>query len=220
MSTAPSEAHQSVEGSAAFLAEVRSRIGSAGEPQVARHPVNAPAIADWTDAMGDDNPVYTDAAAAAASVHGGIVAPPVTLDIWDRGGLKQTRSADDPQAQTIKTLESRGFTSVVAVNSELEVVRYLRPGDVLQKVLSLDDVSEEKATGLGVGHFVTTRQRYTTTEGEHVGDVLFRILKFRPGTGRQAPGWSEQGPRSRAAPSPAARHQPRQRVLLGGLPPA
>jgi hypothetical protein len=200
VTTAPSEAPPDT----AFLAQARSRIGTAGQPQVARHPVNAPAIADWCDAMGDDNPVYNDAAAAAASIHGGIVAPPVTLDIWDRGGLKQTRSTDDPQAQTIKTLESRGFTSVVAVNSELEVKRYLRPGDMLQKVLSLEDVSDEKATGLGVGHFVTTRQRYTTTEGEHVGDVLFRILKFKPGTGRSAP--------ARAAnavdPSPQLRPRP------------
>ncbi len=107
MSTAPSEApptERDAQAEAAFLAEARSRIGTAGSPQVARHPVNAPAIADWCDAMGDDNPVYTDEAAAAASIHGGIVAPPVTLDIWDRGGLKQTRSTDDPQAQTIKTL--------------------------------------------------------------------------------------------------------------------
>jgi uncharacterized protein len=203
VSTAPSEAAPT-EQDPAFLAEARSRIGTAGRPQVARHPVNAPAIADWCDAMGDDNPVYTDEAAAAASIHGGIVAPPVTLDIWDRGGLKQTRSTDDPQAQTIKTLESRGFTSVVAVNSELEVVRYLRPGDVLQKVLSLEDVSDEKATGLGVGHFVTTRQRYTTTSGEHVGDVLFRILKFRPGTGRTAPA----GAGKTVDPSPQLRPRP------------
>ncbi len=148
--------------------------------------MNTAAIADWCDAMGDDNPVFTDPVLAASSIHGGIVAPAVTLDMWDRGGLKQTRSTDDPQAQTIKTLEARGYTSVVAVNSELEITRQLRPGDVLEKVLSLEDVSEEKATGLGVGHFVTTRQRYTTAEGEHVGDVLFRILKFKPGTGRSA----------------------------------
>jgi uncharacterized OB-fold protein len=91
----------------------------------------------------------------------------------------------------------------VAVNSELEVVRYLRPGDVLQKVLSLEDVSEEKATGLGVGHFVTSRQRYTTAEGEHVGDVLFRILKFKPGTGRSAPAGASK------APDPAPHLRPR-----------
>jgi uncharacterized OB-fold protein/acyl dehydratase len=207
VSTAPSEAPPT-SGSTAFLAEVRSRIGAAGDPQVARHPVNAPAIADWCDAMGDDNPVYTDPVAAAASVHGGIVAPPVTLDIWDRAGLKQTRSSDDPRAQTINALESHGFTSVVAVNSDLEIVRYLRPGDMLQNVQVLEDVSPQKATGLGVGHFVTTRHRFTTAEGEHVGDVLFRILKFRPGTGRTAPAGASK------APDPAPHLRPRPGINL------
>jgi uncharacterized protein len=180
-------AETSTEPDQALLKEVRSRLGSSGEAQVARHPVNAPAIADWCDAIGDDNPVYNDPAFAASSVHGGIVAPPVTLDIWDRAGLKSARGTEDPRAQTINLLESHGFTSVVAVNSDLEIKRYLRPGDMLQNVQVLEDVSEEKATGLGVGHFVTTRHRYTTTDGEHVGDLLFRILKFRPGTGRSAP---------------------------------
>ncbi len=190
----------------AFLAEVRTRLGMAGEPSVARHPVNLPAIADWCDAIGDDNPVYTDPQYAATSVHGGIVAPPVTLDIWDRAGLKATRSTDDPRAQTINALESRGFTSVVAVNSELEMVRYLRPGDLLQNVQILEDVSEEKTTGLGVGHFVTTRHRYTTVAGEHVGDLLFRILKFRPGTGRTG------GASGRSAPDPSPHLRPRPAI--------
>ena len=170
-----------------FLFEIRSRLGESGDPQVARHPVNAPAIADWADAIGDGNPVFSDPEFAAASVHGGIVAPPVTLDIWDRAGLTAFRSTEDPRGKALNALDAAGFTSVVAVNSELELVRYLRPGDELQNVQILESVSDEKATGLGVGHFVTTRHRYTTKQGEHVGDLLFRILKFRPGTGRQAP---------------------------------
>jgi hypothetical protein len=195
------------ETDAAWLADVRSRVGAAGEPQRARHPVNAPAIADWCDAIGDDNPVYNDPEFAAQSVHGGLVAPPVTLDVWDRAGLKATRAADDPRAQTINALESHGFTSVVAVNSDLEIVRYPRPGDWLQNVQILEDVSDEKATGLGVGHFVTTRHRYTTFDGEHVGDLLFRILKFRPGTGRTRPAAS--GKDARPAPDPAPDLRPR-----------
>ena len=170
-----------------FLTRIRAGIGQSGEPQVARHAVNGPAIADWADAIGDGNPVYTDAQFAASSVHGGIVAPAVTLDIWDRAGLKATRSTEDPRGKALTALDEAGFTSVVAVNSELELVRYPRPGDELQNVQILEEVSDEKATGLGVGHFVTTRHRYTTKQGEHVGDLLFRILKFRPGTGRQRP---------------------------------
>lgn len=194
MTTAPARDTAQDTDDSGFLTQVRALIGKSGVAQVARHPVNAPAIADWSDAIGDGNPVYTDADFAASSVHGAIVAPAVTLDIWDRAGLLAARATDDPRAQTINLLESRGFTSVVAVNSELEIVRYLRPGDELQNVQILEEVSEEKTTGLGIGHFVTTRHRYTTKQGEHVGDLLFRILKFRPGTGRQRPALADGKP--------------------------
>lgn len=62
----------------------------------------------------------------------------------------------------------------------------LHLGDHLRTRTVIDAVSEEKQTGLGVGHFVTTRVEYETLDGEPVGRQMFRILKFKPGTGRQA----------------------------------
>ncbi len=170
-----------------LLESLRSFVGQQGEPTVARHPVNAPAIADWCDAIGDANPCYTDPDFAAKSIHGALVAPPATLDIWDRAGLPaqwERADAQDPRSIVLRRLEQAGYVGVVAVNSELEIVRYLRPGEVLSNVQSLESVTEEKQTALGRGHFVTTRHRYSTVDGEHVGDLLFRILKFVPGTGK------------------------------------
>ena len=161
-------------------------MGSEGPPTKSRHSVNEPMIAHWCDAMGDDNPVYADEAFASRTIHGGVVAPPAMLDVWDRHGLKQARSAASPRSRALDLLEADGFTSVVAVNSELELTRYVRPGEQLSNIEVLDAVSEEKATGLGTGHFVTTRHRYSTVAGEHVGDLLFRVLKFKPGTGKAA----------------------------------
>jgi uncharacterized OB-fold protein len=195
-----------------LVATLRAFVGEQGPVQVARHPVNAPAIADWCDAIGDANPSYTDESFAASSRHGGLVAPPATLDIWDRGGLPSqspgARSGDDPRSKVLRLLEEHGFVGVVAVNSELEIARYLRPGDRLQNVQSLEEVSEEKQTALGVGHFVTTRHRYTTDAGEHVGDLLFRILKFKPGTGT-APAAADDAP---AAPDPTPSLRPRPAI--------
>jgi uncharacterized protein len=169
-----------------LVATLREFVGAKGRVQVARHAVNTAAIADWCDAIGDANPRYPD------------IAPAATLDIWDRPGLPAQsaayRSRDTPQSQVLRILEQNGFIGVVAVNSELEVVRPLRPGDVLQNVQVLEDVSEEKQTGLGIGHFVTTRHRYTTTDGEHVGDLLFRVLKFKPGTGAAPKAADPQAP--------------------------
>jgi uncharacterized OB-fold protein len=198
-----------------LLSRLRAHVGVQGPVQVARHPVTAPAIADWCDAIGDGNPLYLDEEVAAKSRHGGLVAPPATLDIWDRPGLPaQPRwrpagkpAAGDPRSRVLRELEAAGFVGVVAVNSELEIARYLRPGDMLQNSQVLEDVSEEKQTALGIGHFVTTRQRYETVDGEHVGDLLFRILKFRPGTGAAKPAPAE-GERPPPDPSPALRPRP------------
>ncbi len=41
-------------------------------------------------------------------------------------------------------------------------------------------MSGEKATGLGAGHFITTRLEFTDQRGESVATMVFRILKFRP----------------------------------------
>jgi uncharacterized OB-fold protein/acyl dehydratase len=196
-----------------LLARMRALVGSQGQPLVARHAVGTAAIADWCDAMGDDNPCYTDAEYAAKSVHGGVVAPAATLDIWVRPGLPAQSAAgrrgDDPQSKVIAMLEAEGYVGVVAVNSELEITRYLRPGELLQGVQVLEDVSEEKQTGLGIGHFLTTRTRYTNTDGEHVGDLLFRILKFKPGTGAAPKAEESDKPKPPPIPSePSMRPRP------------
>ena len=197
-----------------FLARLREFVGVQGPTHTARHPITTTAISDWCDAIGDKNPVYVDDEAAAKSRHGGIVAPAATLDIWDRPGLpaqarfrpKGEPAGEDPRSKVLRGLEDAGFVGVVAVNSELEITRYLRPGDLLANTQVLEDVSDEKQTALGVGHFVTTRQRYETVEGEHVGDLLFRILKFKPGTGTAAAAASE--PQAAADPSPELRPRP------------
>ena len=52
-----------------------------GPPTPGPDEVNQPMIRHWCEAIGDRNPVYTDPAAAAASVHKGIVAPPTMLQV-------------------------------------------------------------------------------------------------------------------------------------------
>ena len=76
---------------AAILAAAdKVRAAGPGAARLARDPVNLPAIRNWTDAMGDANPVYTDEAFAAASVHGQLVAPPAMVQVWTMPGLQPT----------------------------------------------------------------------------------------------------------------------------------
>jgi len=147
--------------------------------------VNQPMIRHWVEAVGDENPVYTQPEAAEKSVHGEIVAPPVMLQAWVmRGVAPRPTSGGNARDELMTLLDDAGFTSVVATNCEQEYHRYLHLGDHLSTTTIIESVSDEKATGLGVGHFVTTRVDYRTDEGELVATMRFRILKFKPGTGR------------------------------------
>ncbi len=170
----------------AFLAELRAFEGRAlGEPQIAPDAVNQAMIRHWCEAIGDENPVYTDPAAAADSVHGGVVAPPVMLQAWVMRGVRpRPTGGGNQQDELMRLLDEAGFTSVVATNCDQEYFRYLRPGDQLSQSASIESVSEEKRTALGVGHFVTTRSDYRDQSGDLVGTMVFRILKFRPPSDR------------------------------------
>jgi hypothetical protein len=163
-------------------------LGESG-PRAAPDAVNLPMIRHWVQAMGDANPVYTDAGAAARSVHGGLVAPPAMTQVWTMRGLPPAGPEDsgDPLGLMSAALDEAGFTSVVATNSEQEYYRYLRLGEQVTVRSSLEDVTGPKRTALGEGWFVTTRSTwYVGTEA--VASMMFRILKFRPAARSEPPG--------------------------------
>jgi uncharacterized OB-fold protein/acyl dehydratase len=169
----------------------------AGEPIVARDEVNAAMIRHWCDAIGDRNPAYTDSAAAAASPHGELVAPPTMLQAWVMRGMVTPYPGPGPGApmpELLRVLDEAGFTSIVATNCEQEYSRYLRIGDRVTATTVIESVSEEKQTALGAGHFITTRITYTDQNDDVVGTQLFRLFKFRPGA---------SAPRRDARPRPA-----------------
>ena len=176
-------------------------IAAAGQspPRPAADPVNLPMIRHWTQAMGDTNPNYTDAGAAAASVHGRLVAPPAMVQVWTMRGLRPAPDAGDfgdPLGLMTAVLDDAGFTSVVATNSEQEYYRYLRPGEQLTVRSSLEGVTGPKQTALGEGWFVTTRSAWYAGD-EAVAAMRFRVLKYRG-----VPGGRPPGPAERPAASP------------------
>lgn len=160
-----------------------------GPAQVAPDPVNVPMIRHWVAALDDRNPVYLDEEFAKKTRHGGLVAPPAMLQTWgmpnpkiegiaERGGSPVEIDSDN----VIRALDREGFTGTLATNSELEFVRYLRPGDLLHVSNELESISARKTTGLGRGYFVTWVTTYRTPDGELVGRQLFRVFKFDPKT--------------------------------------
>lgn len=166
---------------AAFLARLRAYVGrEAGPPFTARDAVNQAMIRHWCDAIGDTNPVYTDPEFAAHSIHKRIVAPPTMMQAWTMRGLMPPPTEPDTLNQLLGILAAAGFTSVVATNCEQEYGRYLHVGDVLTATTVIAEVSEEKQTALGAGHFVSIPTTFHDQNGEVVGRMQFRILLFRP----------------------------------------
>jgi acyl dehydratase len=160
-----------------------------GPPSAAPDPVNVPMIRHWVDALDDRNPVYLDEQAAAGSRFGAVVAPPAMLQTWtmprpkiesiaERGGAPGEIRGENP----ITELDAAGYVGTLATNSELEFVRYLRPGDRLRTENHVDSISNRKTTALGQGYFLTWVTTYRTDAGEVVGRQLFRIFKFDPRT--------------------------------------
>lgn len=169
------------------LRELRALIGKPiGTPALAPDPVNQPMIRHWAAAFEDRNPVYTDPERAASSRFAGIVAPPMMLQTWtmptpqitgiaERGG-----SPVEQTANPLAGLDQAGFIATLATNSEVEIVRYLRLGEVITSTMVIESVSEEKQTRIGRGYFITWVTTYRDERGEVVGRQMFRILKFAP----------------------------------------
>ncbi len=169
------------------VAAMRALVGRPiGSPSVAPDPVNQPMIRHWAAALEDRNPVYTDPAFAASSRFGGIVAPPLMLQTWTmptpliagiaaRGG-SPTEGGENP----LTPLDEAGFIATLATNSEFEILRYLRLGEVITSTMVIESISDRKKTRLGPGYFVTWVTTFRDERGEVVGRQTFRILKFKP----------------------------------------
>ncbi len=168
-----------------WMKDIRALVGKEYGRVLAWDEVNAPMIRQWCEVMGVDNAAYTDAAA-------GVTAPATMLQVWCLEGLKTNNyppgSTTENPYEALKLLEAQGYPSVVAVNSDLEFERALRPGEKLYYTTRLDTIGQEKTTALGTGFFVTLAMDYFSQgdarrpggPDEKVGSQLFRVFKFRP----------------------------------------
>jgi len=144
--------------------------------------VNQPMIRHWCDALGDANPVYTNPGFAVASVHGHIVAPPTMMQAWSMRGLTGRSAPGSDQRdpfEIFRLLDDAGYRAVVAVNCEQNYHRYLRIGDRIWYASRIESVSPCKTTTLGSGYFITEFAEYRDQNGERVGDMRFRLFKYR-----------------------------------------
>ncbi len=170
-----------------FYEKLRSFVGEEATPvRHAQEPVNRAMIRHFVEAVGDENPVYLDDDAAVATGRPGAVAPPAMLPVWLMVGYRAHQRArsgpapDTAMARLLALLDEHGFTGVVATDDDQRYRRELRVGDQLSMRTVIVDISPEKRTGLGPGHFITTERSYVDQHGESVAEQRFTILRFDP----------------------------------------
>lgn len=163
-------------------------VGVVVGPGKAWDPVNQPMIRHWCDAMGDSNPLYTDAEFAASTAYGGVIAPPTMIQAWTMVGFTgkpPAGSAELPEGADnhFELMSEGGYLSVVAVNCDQLYFAVVQPGDDIYHTRMLEAVSGKKQTALGEGYFLTELYSFYNQRDERVAEMRFRILRFNPPAG-------------------------------------
>jgi acyl dehydratase len=152
-------------------------VGVRTEPRFAGTAVSAARIAHFASMVRDGNPSYWDEA-FATEVWGGLVAPPALLmgllvpPPWLPTGT--------PRVASIAIRVPLPGTTFINASNDVEFVTPILEGDRLSVVEEVVSVSPEKATRLGVGHFVETRDRYHRGDGTLVATNRNTLLRFTP----------------------------------------
>ena len=127
-------------------------------------------IREFADAIGDDNPVYRDPAAARALGYPDVIAPPTFAIVLTLPAGRQV--TDDPEL---------GIDYRRVVHGEQRFV-YARPivaGDRLQVAVSIEAIRTAAGNDM-----VTTRADVVTVDGEHVLTAYGLLVVRGPGGGR------------------------------------
>ena len=124
--------------------------------------VTAERIASFCASVGDDNPLYLDAAAAKAGPYGGIIAPPAFVASF--------RYADNVFAQ-IPAFSHGGLMAGI----DIELDAPIRAGDSI-RVSSKVKETYEKTGRTGTMIFVVVRSTLTNQKGEVVARVDHRMM--------------------------------------------
>ena len=138
-------------------------------PQSDEYEVGREKIRDFATAIGDLNPIYHDRAAAKAVGYDDIIAPPTFLTVL---GFKfGPQVIGDPEL-------GLNYAMVVHGEQEFEILRPVKPGDVLVGKPKISDI-----TARGKNEFMTYEASIETTSGEKV--AVARSIIVSRGTAPQ-----------------------------------
>ncbi|MFN8558889.1 MAG: MaoC family dehydratase N-terminal domain-containing protein [Dehalococcoidia bacterium] len=148
--------------------EAKALIGAEALP-VTGYPVSDHEIRRYCYAADDLNPLYVDEAAAREGPHGGIIAPPLFFTIPFARDAPLSQIREDGLAQTGQGLPRvpLNATRTMAGGVEVELLRTVRPGDLLTQRRRIADVYEREGSA-GPLAFTITEAEYVNQRGEVV----------------------------------------------------
>ncbi len=150
-------------------------VGVKGDPIHAEFTVNWEMIKVYCAMEEDPNPSYWDEEYATKQ-WGGIVAPPGLLLTW--GMALQWHPDKNRQHYFVAMKIPLPGDTLINVATSTEFHRHLFLGDRLYAVDCLVQVSEEKRTRLGVGHFLTTRAEFTNQNSELIAVTTNDMFRY------------------------------------------
>jgi acyl dehydratase len=130
-------------------------------------------IRRFAQAIGDDNPAYTDPAAAQALGHPDVIAPPTFLTV-----LNFRFAMEGPIADPALGLD---YSLVVHGEQSFELHRPVRAGDVLTTVARVDDIRDA-----GRNELITTVSEVTDAAGEKVATLRGTIVSRGTAASKEA----------------------------------
>jgi len=159
----------------------RALIGKESAPRPVPHAVNEAMARHWCEMLEDANPIYFDEGYARTTWLQRTFAPPAMLYTWGRPPLWPDTNWEPPTAK----LQLRGCPATIAVKAVQEYLMPLRYGDTLTVTSRISEISDEKRTQLGVGHFVTLTDAFRNQFGQVVGTQVFTLFMYRPSPPRE-----------------------------------
>jgi len=131
----------------------------------------------WCEMVEDANPIHHDDEYAKSTWLDGAFAPPTMLYAWGMQPVWPERDYERP----LRDLTIEGCPNRVAVKTINEYEKPLRYGDTLTMTSQISEISEEKTTRLGTGHFVTATDTFRNQDEEIVGTHSFVLFIYGSG---------------------------------------
>jgi acyl dehydratase len=158
--------------------DARALLGVPQPPKVGQVPVDLAMIRLFCGMVEDGNPSFWDDEFAERT-WGGVPSPPPLLFTWTLP-LPWNPATPHRDAPLCVRVPLPG-TQLANAKQGAEFFEPIMVGDRLSMIETLTDLSEEKSTRLGHGHFITTRAEFTRDgDDEIIATLTNTLFRYTP----------------------------------------